>query len=443
MSEAAAAPARVSLVRRIWWSLWFQEVDARPLAAIRFFAGIIAVWSVATRFVVAESAYSDAGWMSEEIARQFLDARWSIYYVVGSPMGVTSLMALTLMVAILLTVGLWTRVSAVLCFVLVTSMQVRNPVLAFGGDAALRMLLFYVALGRAGEVWSLDAVIRARREYDRRLARGNRLRRPVTERRPIPVWPLRLMQFQLALIYFASAMAKAFGVTWVQGSTLWYALLSPAHSRFNPEGQPLPAFMATLTRIGTWVTLVWEFAFPVLLVLHRYARWIALGLGVLFHVGIFLLIKVQWFSAAMLTYYLAFAGGPQLRALELGLVRRLRGRLLAEAPRIVFDEDEVSRYRCSWLLAADQFRVLELTPLAERSRWSAHTKEPLGPGFHVVDRKGRRLRGIRAYWAVAAVCPALAVGMPLVLFPGLGHAIVAVYRRIEPGLAARSAKIEA
>ncbi len=438
VSERKAGP-----LWRAWWWLWFREVDARPLAAIRVCAGIIAAWSVSVRFVVAESAYSDAGWMSEAIARQFLDPRWSFFYVFRSPVGVTVLMAITLVVAVRLTIGLWTRVSSVLCFVLITSMQVRNPVLAFGGDAALRMLLFYVALGPAGEVWSIDAVVRARRDYEQRLLRGQRLRRPVSERRPIPVWPLRLMQFQLGLIYFATGMAKVFGITWAQGSTLWYALLSPAHSRFNPDGQPLPAWLGGLTRIGTWVTLAWEFAFVPMVIVHRYARWIALGLGILFHVGIFAVLEVQWFSAAMLTYYLAFAGGPQMRGLELRLVRRLRGRLLGEAPRIVFDEDELSRYRCSWLLAADHFRVLELTPLQDRARWSGHTKEALGPGFHVVDRKGRRLRGIRAYWAVAAVCPALAVALPLVLVPGLGHALVAIYRRIEPGLARRGATIEA
>lgn len=117
-----------------------------------------------------------------------------------------------------------------------------------------------------------------------------------------PIWPLRLLQIQVALIYLNSGLLKFFDESWRDGSALYYALSLNDYQRFPWE---IPASLGALLAAVTYLTLAWEIAFP-LLVLHRFTRRVVLVFGVMMHLGMALLLEVGTFSWLMMATYLAF-----------------------------------------------------------------------------------------------------------------------------------------
>ena len=116
------------------------------------------------------------------------------------------------------------------------------------------------------------------------------------------IWPLRLLQVQVALVYFNSGVLKFLDESWRDGSALYYALSLNDYQRFPWE---IPAGLGGLLAAATYLTLAWEIAFP-LLVLHRWTRRVVLVFGVMMHLGMALLLEVGTFSWLMMATYLAF-----------------------------------------------------------------------------------------------------------------------------------------
>jgi hypothetical protein len=167
-----------------------------------------------------------------------------------------------------------------------------------------------VALGPSGRAWSIDAW-RAP------------LRRSAQTPATTPIWPIRLIQIQIAVLYFFTGLEKLHGSTWHDGSALAFALAHPSISRFDiaplASFAPVALVLATMTRL----TLVWELSFP-LLVCFRIGRWVALGIGVFIHLGIIVFMRIHWFGQIMIMSYLAFLPAEELGPRGLRLWRRGR-----------------------------------------------------------------------------------------------------------------------
>jgi hypothetical protein len=119
--------------------------------------------------------------------------------------------------------------------------------------------------------------------------------------------PLRLMQFQVALIYMNSAFWKLGGPTWRDGSTIHYVLNLNTYQRFPGT---VPIALDPLMTLSTYLTLFWEGAFGLLL-LNRWTRRAALAFGVALHVGLWATMELGTFSWVILASYIAFID-PQL-----------------------------------------------------------------------------------------------------------------------------------
>jgi hypothetical protein len=207
-----------------------------------------------------------------------------------------------------LAAGWRVRLAAPLCWLLLCAFHARNPHVLNAGDSLLRILTTYLALylvftpgARAGP--SLRGWLR-----------GDAFR-------PEPVWPLRLVQIQLSLIYLASALDKLRGETWRDGSAVYWALRIEELQRF-----PLPTWLtesAAPVAVLSYGTLLLELALPGLLWWKR-TRFAAIALGIALHVGFDYALRIGFFSWAMLLAYLAFVP-PASMALALG---RLRQRLV-------------------------------------------------------------------------------------------------------------------
>ncbi len=198
--------------------------------------------------------------------------------------------------AVLLTIGLWTRISSVAVFLCLVSIEQRNPFIAHGGDTFLRVAGFFLMFAPAGAALSLDRLICAHKK-------GKRV-----EAVPRAPWAQRMIQFELALVYFMSFCWKVKGHAWLNGTALYYATHLQEIQRF-----PLPGWTqnSIVLKLGSWSTLVLEFSLGVLIWFRRF-RYPLLLLGLFFHLSLEYAFNLPMFQWDVLTAYVLFIDADDL-----------------------------------------------------------------------------------------------------------------------------------
>jgi hypothetical protein len=214
--------------------------------------------------------------------------------------------------ALLLTAGLWTRVSSVVVFLCVTSIQQRNLFITHGGDTFLRVAGFFLMFAPAGAAFSLDRLIRVRRGVE-----GNAVA-------PSAPWAQRMIQLELALMYFASFCWKLKGNTWLHGTALYYVIHLQSIARF-----PIPGWIQhpAILKIGSWFTLLLEFSLAILIWFRR-LRYPLLLIGVLFHLCLEYALNLPMFEWDVLSAYVLFVDPADIERVWSGIGQRwlrLRG----------------------------------------------------------------------------------------------------------------------
>jgi len=104
--------------------------------------------------------------------------------------------------------------------------------------------------------------------------------------------------FQLCMVYIFSTIYKLDGASWQQGTGLYYALQDP---QFNDS--PLVGIVtksAVLVTLGTYATLLYQSAFP-WLILHPRLKYPMVLIGFMFHAGIGVMMGLWWFSAVLIS----------------------------------------------------------------------------------------------------------------------------------------------
>jgi hypothetical protein len=288
-----------------WNRFWFTPVETSTLALYRIAVGIVVLgWTLA----LAPSLY--AFYSRDGILPDYPDYEgtlaWGLLEWFPGNAAVTILYFALLLGAICVLVGFATRIATLVVFVCMVSFAHRNPWVLNSGDLLVQLLVFYLLLAPAGDGLSVDRWLRRDRpfwEFSRRA-----------------IWPLRLVQVQVSILYIAAVWDKVRGSTWNDGTAVSYALRIGDLERF-----PVPGFVTDsliLANLMTFGTLAIEFALAVL-VWNRVLRPWVLLLGVLLHLGIDYGVRVGFFSWAVLVAYVAFIPPDSARSLILAARDRL------------------------------------------------------------------------------------------------------------------------
>src|SRR4051812_48990531 len=185
----------------------FKQIDARQYAALRIIFGTLAfltLWGL-----IGESTfyYSDDGWFPLKLAVEITNKKeWTLLHTITSPFGIKVFFLIAMAAAFSMTVGFYSRLASWITFVCIVSLHTRNWLNTYGGDAVLRMFTFYIALSPSGLAWSIDSLVERFRARAAKLDEGGippRFNAPAPTV-TAPIWPLRLMQFQVCLIYFTT-----------------------------------------------------------------------------------------------------------------------------------------------------------------------------------------------------------------------------------------------
>ena len=291
------------------------------IAGILFLSALLHVGNVGEYF-------SDESMIHGRFARLAFPSRWSLFFTVTDPTAVRAIWALGVVALGMWTLGLFTRISAIVGMVLWVSMYGRNYLLYAYPDQLALMYGVLLATMPAGRGLSLDARWRGK---------GG----------TVPVWCRRLFQLQLAIVYTSTGLAKTGDTWWVDYTAIYYTLTNPYNRHFD-AGPLFAALQPWLLKPMTFVVLWWELLFGGFTVWHWVRdmlgkrlpirgwkipdlRWLFLGFGAAMHVGIQLGVYVVFFSPLIVGSYLCFFDSDELRRAHAWIgdrLGRLRRRLL-------------------------------------------------------------------------------------------------------------------
>jgi hypothetical protein len=198
--------------------------------------------------------------------------------------------------AILLTIGLLTRLNSVLVFLCLASIQQRNLYITHGGDTFLRVAGFFLMFAPAGAALSLDRLIRVWRGKES------------TTIEPRPPWAQRLIQLELALVYLATFCWKIKGAPWLQGTAMFYIYHLDEFKRF-----PVPGWLLhpVMLKLESWGVLALEFCLGVLIWVKK-LRYTLLTLGLLLHLCLEYSLNIPMFQWDILSAYVLFIDAADL-----------------------------------------------------------------------------------------------------------------------------------
>ncbi|MFK7897733.1 MAG: HTTM domain-containing protein [Myxococcota bacterium] len=135
-------------------------MDLRSLAAFRAGVALLLLLNLLLRARDLSDFYTDAGVIPRESLAAFRQSGitpWSLYSLSGDMPWVAFLFLVSAATAIVLGLGWRTQASTALSWILLISLEHRNPLVLTGGDLLLQLLLFWSIFLPLGEVWSIDA----------------------------------------------------------------------------------------------------------------------------------------------------------------------------------------------------------------------------------------------------------------------------------------------
>lgn len=277
----------MSRAQSLWGRFWFTPVETSSMALFRIAFGIVMVgWTIS----LAPPLY--AFFVDDGVLPVHPDAgpgSWGVLEISSSKPAVTALYLTLLMAALCLVVGFRSRLAAALVWVSLVSFGRRDPWVLNSGDLMLTVLAFYLMLMPSGAALSVDRWLRPQSRFWEFPAKS--------------VWPLRLVQVQVSVLYFFAVWEKVRGATWNDGTAVSYAFRIDDLVRF-----PVPAFVTDspeLVNLMTYGTLAIELSLAALIWNAKLRPWVLLA-GVALHLGIDFSVRVGFFSLAALAAYVAF-----------------------------------------------------------------------------------------------------------------------------------------
>ena len=168
----------------------FQKIDPRQYAALRIGLGISITVYWLNLLPLYPLHFGPDGWLESTRSLDLYNSgNWSLLFLLDSDAASNIFWCLSIICSSAFTLGFLSKISGWASLIMLISLWNRNPLLLDGDDAVLRVMLFYLLFSPCGRAWSIDNALR-----------------PV--RNAAEIWPLRLIQMQLAFIYLVSGWVK-------------------------------------------------------------------------------------------------------------------------------------------------------------------------------------------------------------------------------------------
>jgi predicted DCC family thiol-disulfide oxidoreductase YuxK len=425
----------VGAARKGWNAFFFSPADPTAVGLIRVAVGLLAFWSLLVFGLDLHDYFGADGWADLDAIRMTQGPMvWSFWFLVSDGW-LRLVWCGCLVVLALYTLGLFSRLTAVLSWVIVVSTVRRVPIALYGFDQVLSTLALYLAVtGASGQAVSFDRFWRRWRQARANARKSAKLsdssgRRVSPDEPSVPLptvsanLALRLIQLHLVVIYGIAGLAKLQGPSWWNGMALWGTMTA---GEFVVLDFTALANWPLLINLLTHASLTIELLYPVLIWV-RIVRPLWLASVVAMHLGIAVISPgLTEFALAMLAGNLAFFSGSWLRGLATGPTQ--------PAVKVLFD-GACPRCRASMalIMAADPDHVIEPVDLTAVDVTSIHpslTRADCMRSMHVVSSSARITAGFDGVRSVAASLPLFWPVAAILYFPGVAWLGRRVYNRV-------------
>jgi len=199
-------------------------------------------------------------------------------------------------------IGIFQKISAVILFFLLFVFKIRNLYLLDGADNVILVLLPFFLFINTYSFSQKYNFLKNKYFVNKNNAVVNLFSK----------YFLTAITIQLCIVYFFSGLHKLQGGVWRDGTALYYILNSDDFSptKFN-------YFFTNylwLVKLCSWTTIVFQLTFPIFIFIKQTKIW-TIMIGVLLHIGIFFMMKIDNFSLLMISCYAIFFNDNQYKLL--------------------------------------------------------------------------------------------------------------------------------
>lgn len=273
---------------------FYREEVPFSLALLRILLPLVLLVVIVPRWVHSRELYSTDG------AAAPLAVNYGFDNFLPEPNGTVAVALMTVLLVSLITsaLGWWTRTSLLISAVLFGYLNLLDCLSSITKYSVISThLMVLLGVSRCGALWSIDAWLKSSDLPTRRLL-------GITTSLPIAaVWPQRLMQLLIGLIYFGAATTKLQTEAYFTSDQLRWWMMTDVN-RTNPLGEWLSLYPGILIAMAH-AAIVWQIVF-VFICWRGIGRLIALGFGATFHLSTAPLLGLYVFPMVMISSYVVF-----------------------------------------------------------------------------------------------------------------------------------------
>jgi hypothetical protein len=287
----------IAEIFKAWDKFWFSQGSPLPVALYRIMFGWLCFWNyvfllpdlyvwLGSRGITTRQGVCDWTGMNGLTVFNFFPDNDAF---------MTTCFAIFMLASVALCLGYKSRLAAAIIFVGLNAVYHRDPFILNSGDCYMRVSCFWLMFAPSSKALSLERLLN---KHNDDVAGA-----PAFENyKPVSIWPLRLLQLQLTLVYCHTFVKKFWGSAWIDGSAVYYSSRVEDLHRF-----PLPFVFDHMWTIKflTWSTLGLEFALFTLIWIKEIRYWV-LAAAVAFHLTIEYHMNIPFFEWLMIVSYVLF-----------------------------------------------------------------------------------------------------------------------------------------
>ncbi len=390
-------------LNRTWSQIWFQESATTPLEITRIGIGAALLLHYAQATPYLFDLWSETGWTPRAAVEMRDPWMQSVFFYFSAPWQWVAFHGLFLLSCAALMAGWRTRYVKWIVLIGQISYDYGNPMLTYGVDCIDASLLYILCFAPIGRGLSMDRV---------RMVRAAKLGDLAARLPPCrSAWAgacIRLMQIQMAVLFFYSAISKLQGADWWSGDAVWIVFTTEEY--LNNFVLGVLASHYWIATLATYGTILIEIAFP-FLIWQRNTRPYLLVAAIFLHLQFGLLMGLFYFSFVMIMGHMSFLREEWL------------ARLAAAWKRAMGEMEMIYDGRCgfcvrsmAWFLAFDGLAQIKVRNFrADPS--PIVSDEQMEKALYLVLPDGRALPGFEAYRYVVLRVPGLWWQAPLFYVP--------------------------
>ncbi|MCH7402287.1 DCC1-like thiol-disulfide oxidoreductase family protein [Belliella kenyensis] len=328
------------------------------------------------------------------------------------------LLLLIIIFSSLFLLGVGGRVSGLILYFLVFTLNQRNNFLLDGSDNVIAVTLTFLLLSDCLSHFT----------YNYREKKKNKFQNKFLQSLWVSLnsFAIAGLLIQISFVYFFTALHKLQGSMWLNGTAVYYTMRvvdfkATSWNIFLTENHYFVV-------LSTYFTVFWELSFP-FLVWFRKTKFFILSFGVLLHIGIFIFMRIDNFSWIMIGSYFFFIENSEYKS----ILKHFKSKKLIifydnYCPNCIRFKSIINRFDFFNNLQTIKVRAIEKSE--NQIYFSLNSQESLEKMASYDIQKNKYYYGFNSIYNIVKYVPSLYIFFPIMYILKLTHLGAYLYREL-------------